>query len=585
MSAIAGLVRLDRHALESEPAERMVARLGWRGGGDESAYRSPDGRAALAASAALLTNETHDIWLALDGGIVNHRTLRHTLELLGHRFRTTSDAEVALHAYEQWELDFAAHLRGAFALALWDDRRDRLVLARDRLGRKPLFLARHRDRLGFASGMAALLAEMGLPRRLDPTALGQYLTYGVVPAPATLVAGVSLLGAGEMLVADRAAPPRRRLWRGLAPAGGAPALRPLPLDRHAGNLRTLLDCAVADRLDGEARAGVWLGPDPASGALAAIATRLAGAAPPVVAVAAQGDQAAVAELRALAAAAGIEPDMAWVEPAALAAALPAMVECMVSPVASPALPAAWFAAGGLARLRARGILAGTGGAEILLSHPAYGLGCWHRLLAPPRRQRPGVPPALRPDAAALLDLPLPPPLPLAALPDWLADDGAAVIGLDDLALRLADGLAPGLDGLAQAHGLEARLPFLDEALVDYALAVPGRIRAPLLTPRRFLRRVLGDLVPAASVVRPPPPALPLARWLTGPLGEVVAERAARWPLVNRAALDEMLAAHGRDPVHGAALWALLVLAEWCAGLGLDQVAEAADPPELAHSRS
>ena len=102
MSAIAGLLCVDRHVTDADPAERMAAALSWRRGGEDGSYRSPDGRAALAGTAPPLTNETHDIWLVLDGEILNARARRHTLELLGHRFRTPLDAEVALHAYEQW---------------------------------------------------------------------------------------------------------------------------------------------------------------------------------------------------------------------------------------------------------------------------------------------------------------------------------------------------------------------------------------------------------------------------------------------------------------------------------------------------
>lgn len=580
MSAIAGLLCLDRHAVEAETAERMAAALG-RPGGEDGSYRSPDGRAALAVrgqggATQPLANETHDIWLVLDGEIVNHRTLRHTLELLGHRFRGNSDAEVALHAYEQWELDFAAHLHGAFALALWDDRRDRLVLARDRLGRKPLFVARHRGRLGFASGIAALLDELALPRRLDAAALAHYLALGTVPAPATLVAGVTALAAGEMLVAGRDGTPRRLRWRDVLPgAGQMPPLRTLPPERHAGNLRTLLECAVADRVGGDGRVGVWLTPSPASGAIAAIATRLTGVAPPAVAVQAHGDSG----LRDLAAAAGVEPVEVAVTAARVEEVLPAVVAGMAMPVASAQVVPAWFAAAALAEARVSMMLADTGADPVLLSHPAYGpfrRQGWRRWLTPPPPRRP--PSRLfAGELSGLLEhrLPAPPP-PLAPVPDWLRDDTLAVAGLDDLTLRVADGAAPALDAAAQAHGLELRLPFLDEALADYALAVPGRVRAR--------PRLLDELVPAAAAGRRAA-VLPLGQWLAGPLGEVVEARTARWPLLNPRAVSALVNAHRAGVAHGERLWALLVLAEWCAGLGLDRVAPADATAELVYSRS
>jgi asparagine synthase (glutamine-hydrolysing) len=137
--------------------------------------------------------------------------------------------------------------------------------------------------------------------------------------------------------------------------------------------------------------------------------------------------------------------------------------------------------------------------------------------------------------------------------------------------------------MALAHGLEARLPFLDDAVADYALAIPGTVRAPAGAPHRLLSRVLGDLVPAGGLRGGPP--LPMAHWLAGPLGEMVIERSARWPLLDAAAMAALVAEHRRQPRHGRALWGLLVLAEWCARLGLDQLAEGHSHDEMAHSRS
>ncbi|HLO77523.1 MAG TPA: asparagine synthetase B, partial [Magnetospirillum sp.] len=463
MSAIAGLLCLDRQSIDADPAERMAAALGWRGGAEDGCYRSPEGRAVLAArplagTAQPLTNETHDVWLVLDGEIHNHRELRHTLTLLGHRFRSGSDVEVALHAYEQWDLDFPTHLHGAFALALWDDRRDRLVLARDRLGRKPLFVARHRGRLGFASGIGALMDELDLPRRLDPVALSHYLTVGTVPAPATLVAGISLLGGGEMLVCERGQTPRRRRWRWLTPDGSrAAAMRPLPAERHAGNLRTLLECAVADRLGSDGRAGVYLAPSAASGAIAAIATRLTGTPPATVAVCDDPHGAAAAEVQRLAQAAGVQPDLIRVSAGDVAAALPALVGRMVAPVASPAAVPTWFAAARSAPTRPGALLADGGAEELLLTRPAYApyrCGPWRRLWQTllPARRRPleqNLPPGLRlfrDDVAPLLEVAVPAAVPLGPpLPDWLAGDRLGAVGVYDLALRVADGAAPAWD--------------------------------------------------------------------------------------------------------------------------------------------
>jgi len=614
MSAIAGILHLDRGATEAEPAERMAAARAWRGPDDEGSYRSPDGRCALAArrlasldrSAAAgqpMANETHDVWLALDGEVLNHRALRHSLELVGHRFRSNSDSEVVLHAYEQWELGFLAHLQGAFALAIWDDRRDRLVLARDRLGRKPLFVAEHRGRLGFASGLGPLIDELGMPRRLAPAALAQYMSLGVVPAPATLVAGVTKLGPGEMLVADRLGPPRRQRWHTIEPdERRAASVRALPAERHAGNLRTLLECAVADRLLSDMPVGVWMSPAATNGAIAAIINQLTGQPPRALAVLADPDSVAAYEMRQWAQSTGIELTERLVTAQDMVAALPLMTDCLAEPVAHSALATAWFAARLGQETRCSALLADTGADEIFLCHPAYECArrasLWRRLSAllpgrPPVPPRPGgglPPPGVRPftdrDGASLLNAALPQaPPPPVVLPAWMREDGLAALGLGDLFLRIGDGIAPGLDAMAQAHGLEARLPLLDDALVNYALAVPGRMRSPSGAPRLLLRKVLADLATPAALSRPrAAPCLPLESWLAGPLAAEL--EGLRWGLLKPQALRALIADHRATLAHGEALWALLSLAGWCKALGLDELADGEPPqPELAHSRS
>lgn len=571
MSAIAGILCLDHGAVDLPVAERMAA--AW--GGEVDSYRSPEGRCALAALGAAqpLANETLDMWLVLDGEIVNSRALRHTLELVGHRFRTNSDAEVALHAYEQWELDFPAHLQGAFALALWDDRRDRLVLARDRLGRKPLFVAEHRGRLAFASAIRPLLEGMELPRRLDPAGLAHYLTFGAVPAPATLVAGMGKLAGGEALVAERHAPPARHRWQALSPEPNrAQAVRALPAERHAGSLRTLLECSVADRLPG--RVGAWLTPAAPAAAIAAIATRLTGNPPSAVALT-TSDEDAIA-LDVLGRMAGLAVRDVRVGPDDVAAALPGLAARLPEPVADSGLAAGWLAAGALAEHKVESMLADAGADALLLGHPLYAamgprwaarLRRWLTGHKPPRP----LPAGLGLGRLANVALPAIVP-PCQPVPPWAESDAAALRGLDDLALQVCEGTAPGLNAAAQAHGLEARLPFLDDTLAEYALAIPGRHRAGAA-----MRGIFAELARNAPATAP---ALPLAAWLAGPLAELVGETTRRLPLLDSRAVTALLAAHRTQPIHTDRLWALMVLAEWCAALGLTEVAESTGMVEV-----
>src|SRR5438132_5642465 len=194
------------------------------------AHRGPDGDgAAIAGHAALgcrrlaiidvaggaqpLRNETGDVIAVCNGEIYNSAKLRAALEARGHRFRTRSDAEVLPHLYEEHGVDFVNALDGMFGLALWDARRGRLILARDRLGEKPLYYAATADGFFFASEPKALLATGAVSRTPDWTALGVYLRTGYVPAPASAFRDVAKLPPGGRLVLEGEGLAVDRYWR------------------------------------------------------------------------------------------------------------------------------------------------------------------------------------------------------------------------------------------------------------------------------------------------------------------------------------------------------------------------------------
>jgi asparagine synthase (glutamine-hydrolysing) len=149
-----------------------------------------------------LTNEDGTIWVTFNGEIYNHPTLRRLLEQRGHRFRGHSDTESIVHAYEEFGLDVVQHFTGMFAFAIWDAPRRRLLLARDRLGIKPLYYTLDRGKLRFASEIKALLADPTLPRAVNGQGLFDLIGYEFTPAPATLFQGVQKLLPGCMLVLE-----------------------------------------------------------------------------------------------------------------------------------------------------------------------------------------------------------------------------------------------------------------------------------------------------------------------------------------------------------------------------------------------
>jgi asparagine synthase (glutamine-hydrolysing) len=198
MCGIAGIVDLAGRPLDQSLVHKLCAELGHRGPDDEGYY--VNGQVALghrrlaildvAGGRQPMSNEDGTVWVAFNGEIYNFEVLRQRLQESGHRFTTRSDTEVIVHAYEDYGAECVKRLRGMFAFALWDQRVQTLLLARDRVGKKPLFYAEADGQWAFASELQGLLQHPGLAREVDWTALDDYLTYGYVPAPKTIFKGI-----------------------------------------------------------------------------------------------------------------------------------------------------------------------------------------------------------------------------------------------------------------------------------------------------------------------------------------------------------------------------------------------------------
>ncbi len=183
-----------------------------RGPDDSGVYLDPHGRIGLghtrpsiidlAGGAQPMTNEDRTIWVSFNGEIFNYIELREVLLKAGHRFSTHTDTEVIVHAYEQYDDDFVQHLNGQFAIALWDENRQRLLLVRDRVGILPLFYIRQGERLLFASEIKALLPLLGEAPRIPPAALDQIFTFWAPRSPHTLFEGIFEVPPGGLLALE-----------------------------------------------------------------------------------------------------------------------------------------------------------------------------------------------------------------------------------------------------------------------------------------------------------------------------------------------------------------------------------------------
>lgn len=211
MCGIYGIASLKAEAtLPSGFMSQMGAAVRHRGPDDEGFYAAPGIAMGMRRLSIIdlqgghqpIANEDHSVIAICNGEIYNFKALRKQLEVEGHRFRCGSDTEILVHLYEQEGLEFAKKLRGMFALAVWDTRRKRLVLARDRIGEKPLYLYQDRDRLIFASEVKSILECAGVPRSVSLEALHDYCALGYVPAPLTMFQGITKLLPGQMLVLE-----------------------------------------------------------------------------------------------------------------------------------------------------------------------------------------------------------------------------------------------------------------------------------------------------------------------------------------------------------------------------------------------
>jgi asparagine synthase (glutamine-hydrolysing) len=201
-----------------------------------------------------MTNEDRSLWIVFNGEIYNHRALRAGLEGQGHRFSTRSDTETIVHLYEEWGEGCVDHLCGMFAFAIWDTNRATLFLARDRLGKKPLYFWRRSGQFLFASEIKALLCHPAVSRQVDLEAFHHYLAFGYTPAERSIFAEIAKLPPAHTATLRQGDLAMRRYW--CLPSG--PAADRRPEQDTAAQMRDLLHEAVKLRLESDVPLGAFL---------------------------------------------------------------------------------------------------------------------------------------------------------------------------------------------------------------------------------------------------------------------------------------------------------------------------------------
>jgi asparagine synthase (glutamine-hydrolysing) len=618
MCGIAGQAALDGLA---DPIEvrKMTEALTHRGPDDEGFYADPGGAVALGmrrlaiidltSGRQPIAGEDGRVVCVFNGEIYNFRALRADLEARGHVFRSSSDTEVIVHLYEDEGPACLDRLRGMFAIALWDAGRGRLLLARDRLGKKPLYYAEIGGRLCFASELNALAVVPGLDRSLDPIALDLYLTLGYVPSPWAIYRSVRKLPPAHRLLVERGRVTVERYWS-IAPS----APRREPAEVLARELRERIREAVRLRLEADVPLGCFLSGGIDSSTIVAAMSEMSSR--PVRTFSVGFSHAAYDELghaRDVARRFGTEHHEYRVTPQAVEV-LPAIVRHFGEPFGDSSAVPTWYVAK-LARRHVTVALNGDGGDEL------FGGYTWYRTALGLGRAAALVPRVLA-HAAVRLDgragragaraarlgrrLLMAPPERFRSLRQMLAPELRSALYSDelqaasgqaalaylpehweprapgelwalqhlDLVTYLPEDLLVKVDRMTMAHSLEGRSPLLDHELVEFAMRMPPGLVATPWSTKRLLRRAMRDtLAPATLGRRKMGFTMPAADWLRGELRELARRRIERdlprtgWfrPAALRALLAEHLAG-ARD--HGEPLWCLLVLGEWAETSGL-----------------
>jgi asparagine synthase (glutamine-hydrolysing) len=557
-----------------------------------------------------MASEDESAWLVFNGEIYNHPVLRPQLEARGHRYRTRCDAETILHLYEEHGESCVEHLHGMFAFAIWDRRRRRLLLARDRLGIKPLYYALTDRELVFASEIKAIVASGALRPALNEALLPEFLASGFVAGADTFFRGVRKLLPGRVLTWTPGEPPQeRRYWHLPAPTEGPTG----GLEEQARELRRLLEEAVRSHLMSDVPLGLFLSGGIDSSALAVLMSRMMKGRVRTFAVG--FDERGANELayaRLAAQTAGAEHREVVVSGGEFFDALPRLVWHEDEPLAFPSSVPLYFVSR-LAREHVKVVLTGEGADELFLGYNRYRVTAWNERLGGAWRRL--VPEAVRRGVArAVRALPNPgrryaertfltvPPDPrqlyydnFAVFPEALQRglfrDPALIGGADPYAEGLrayaaAEGgtlerassadlqtylveLLMKQDQMSMAASVESRVPFLDDALVEHVVRLPARFKLRGWRTKAVLRRALRDVLPPQILTRPKMGfPVPIGAWLRGAFSPVVeefiiGERALDRGVFVPAAVRRLVDEHRAGTAdHGSRLWHLLNLEIW-----------------------
>ncbi len=620
MCGIVGIVRNDGKPVDEELLSRMNDAIRHRGPDDDGFY--VNGSAGLAmrrlaiidlkSGAQPIHNQDRSSWIVFNGEIYNYLELREKLEKLGHTFYTNSDTEAIVHAYDQYGTDCPKHLRGMFAFAIWNERTQELFLARDRVGKKPLLYAHVNGNLIFGSEFSALLLHPDISRDIQPEALDYYLSFMCIPAPLTAYRAIRKLEPGHWLRWRKGQIELQRYWQ-------PDFTKKLDISEEEAGERTveILRDAVRVRLMSEVPLGAFLSGGIDSSAVVALMSQES--SEPVKTFSIGFDEQDFSEIhhaRRIAQHVGADHHEFIVRPDALEV-LPTLVEHYGEPYAdSSAVPTYYVAKE--TRKHVTVALNGDGGDESFAGYKRYlAMGLSEKYRRVPSFLRESV---IKQTVNRIPTSPLKGSrvksakrlLDAVSLPRvdrytrWVsvfneetkkplysdffreqtrAADATGLLGewfkrangigildamlLTDQMTYLPNDLLVKVDIAAMAVSLEARSPFLDHHVIEFAASLPQNLKLRGLTTKYVLKKALRKLLPNENLNRSKMGfGVPVGHWFRGKmqpfLREVVlSEKASRRGLFKQEGVRQLIELHSHgERDYSQQLWTLLMLELW-----------------------
>ncbi|HET9469188.1 MAG TPA: asparagine synthase (glutamine-hydrolyzing) [Vicinamibacterales bacterium] len=557
-----------------------------------------------------MTNEDGSVWIAFNGEIYNHVSLRPSLEAKGHRYRSRCDTETIIHQYEEDGDRVVEKLHGMFAFAIWDKKRQELLLARDRLGIKPLYYATTDAGLVFGSEIKSLFASGYIQAAFNEEVLPEFLSMRFVSGDDTFFKGIRKLQPGHVLIWSKEKGIRtRRYWQLPAPAASSD----LSFEAQAKDLRARLEASVESHLMSDVPLGVFLSGGLDSSALASIMSRQV--REPIQSFSVGFAEAEANELpyaRTVAKAIGAQHRDVTVTPNEFFDALPNLIWHEDEPIAFPSSVPLYFVAK-LARDHVKVVLTGEGADELFLGYNRYRVTMWNDRLGRPYWA--AMPQSVRTQVRRLLQA-MPSRLGRVGERTFLAlDPGIRSLFLENFAvhteafqrqllarpemidrrdpyavqMQCYENATGGIldrmsrtdlqtylhellmkqDQMSMAASIESRVPFLDDQLVEHVAALPSDLKVRMWQTKAIFREAVRDIIPAEILTRKKMGfPVPVGRWLGREFWPVVQEfvlgpRATARGYFDRASLVRMADEHrsGRAK-HGDRLWLLVNLEIW-----------------------